>query len=1140
MAAEIELKRINQYVSDLVEITDVEGAYVYGINDNGNSVKIAVSTIAAEATDYSSAINTLTQLCNGNAQLIAQLQNALTGKSNVGHQHAISDVNGLNTELSGVKDRLQALEDAELDIDSELSETSENPVQNKVIKSALDTLDNKIDNKPDSDTTYSAGDGINISGNNNAVSVKIDNDTIKLVNGVLKAAPAVTVDSSLSETSENPVQNKIIKTELDGLQSQIDEKPDTDTTYSAGSGIEINASNEVSVKIDGDTVQLDGQGRLKAAPAVTVDSSLSATSENPVQNKVIKAELDKKTTDSDLATVAKTGDYNDLNNLPEIRTNFVPKVKNLDDYAAEDGEIVMYEGETNEDYENGGFYKYFGGTDFVIPAGNPYLELYNDYPLCKKGYLKLLNGTPPNSPSQIYNHKSKEYVNASTSRYKQYLTADGDNYNYRALNYYSSWNDLKGLQVGDLLCDEEDNLYTVKSIVDTVSNDSGIITQVTVVVHLYRANTSVLIHQYKSNIYVESAEYLASQDFTYDIVKAGQTRTIDQFSVLNEDGKVFVSYGLYLAIMCCPRDENDSESEWICAGFFNKTGRAIAGYQDLGNKDFVYVDSARTSDLRYRIMTSNTDIVVSKSGWKRHYTQPNPEIPEPEPQIIPDLYIDEKNMELQLRKGNEVFSGVDLSFLAKDAVLQNAELITTPEVGVELELPYFKFTFNADSSTPVIRVSLAAFGSSIKFDIDAYLSEVSENPVQNAVITAALSAKANSTDLETLQTAFNQYVNENFLESQLKETSTNGVQNRIITAAVNNLQRQINGIKIVGGMKLVPNLDEYQGYTGEIVKYSGTTTQNYVHGYDYEFVGGQTTATITIPAGAKVITFYHPDGTTETGYELSNTELEITPYLIYPNTLTVTAEDGGDYTDATKWNVGGNRITEIGKAGDLIIYDETHEGEILRIEFLFRVRIGSQSSTEFTAIGNDVTDALNVVLSAFVQQGYAESDINVDSITAAFWQVQMDDGHTYELTTSDRSGQGEQPALTLLRSDGKRLFCQSASTYYNKCIYIASEFRILPVFNLMSHGVISLGNKYVYYLDPRYNGEDTIQMNSNPHIGTYNSLAVLSEPLTLTVPDVEYDEYGQPHESESGHWEQRNAQPDKLPVYEEQTETLIF
>lgn len=51
---------------------------------------------------------------------------------------------------------------------------------------------------------------------------------------------------------------------------------------------------------------------------ITVDSELSTTSENPVQNKVITNALNGKVNSSALATVATSGSYNDLSNKPTI------------------------------------------------------------------------------------------------------------------------------------------------------------------------------------------------------------------------------------------------------------------------------------------------------------------------------------------------------------------------------------------------------------------------------------------------------------------------------------------------------------------------------------------------------------------------------------------------------------------------------------------------------------------------------------------------------------------------------------------------------------------------------------------------------------------------------------------------------
>lgn len=54
--------------------------------------------------------------------------------------------------------------------------------------------------------------------------------------------------------------------------------------------------------------------------SITVDSALSSTSENPVQNKAIYSALQSKANSSDLKAVATSGDYNDLSNKPTIPT----------------------------------------------------------------------------------------------------------------------------------------------------------------------------------------------------------------------------------------------------------------------------------------------------------------------------------------------------------------------------------------------------------------------------------------------------------------------------------------------------------------------------------------------------------------------------------------------------------------------------------------------------------------------------------------------------------------------------------------------------------------------------------------------------------------------------------------------------
>lgn len=84
----------------------------------------------------------------------------------------------------------------------------------------------------------------------------------------------VTVDSALSTTSTNPVQNKVITTELNKKQATLQ------------SGSNIKTVNNQS---------LLGSGNIEIpGGTVTVDSALSTTSTNPVQNKVINTALNGK------------------------------------------------------------------------------------------------------------------------------------------------------------------------------------------------------------------------------------------------------------------------------------------------------------------------------------------------------------------------------------------------------------------------------------------------------------------------------------------------------------------------------------------------------------------------------------------------------------------------------------------------------------------------------------------------------------------------------------------------------------------------------------------------------------------------------------------------------------------------------
>ena len=135
-----------------------------------------------------------------------------------------------------------------VNVDNALSATSTNPVQNKVITSAL---------------AKKAGTAVATESANGLMSKA---DKTKL-DGIAAGATKITIDSAMSGSSNNPVANHVVKQYVD------------DKVAAAGSNI-------------------------------TVDSTLSSTSTNPVQNKAVKAAIDGKLSTSGGALTGNlTGKY---------------------------------------------------------------------------------------------------------------------------------------------------------------------------------------------------------------------------------------------------------------------------------------------------------------------------------------------------------------------------------------------------------------------------------------------------------------------------------------------------------------------------------------------------------------------------------------------------------------------------------------------------------------------------------------------------------------------------------------------------------------------------------------------------------------------------------------------------------------
>ena len=183
-------------------------------------------------------------------------------------------------------------------IDTVLSSTSKNPVENKVIYEGLEKKQNKL--TPGDAVKINAENVISVPGKQDelvsGVNIVTINGNSLLQGGNIKIGEGgtIVIDSSLSPDSSNAIQNKAVYNALQRKQN----------TLTPGNFININndvISAEISVDSSGtSSVEVnyitigDTEYKIGGSGAIIVDDHLDSSSENPVQNKVITNALQWK------------------------------------------------------------------------------------------------------------------------------------------------------------------------------------------------------------------------------------------------------------------------------------------------------------------------------------------------------------------------------------------------------------------------------------------------------------------------------------------------------------------------------------------------------------------------------------------------------------------------------------------------------------------------------------------------------------------------------------------------------------------------------------------------------------------------------------------------------------------------------
>lgn len=198
-------------------------------------------------------------------------------------------------------------------VDSTLSSTSTNPVQNKVLYAALN---NKLDKN--GTATYAARDS---SGNiiSSTYAKKTDlNSYVKSINNVKPDSAGnvnisssgggsnITVDSTLSGTSSNAIANKAVYAALENkLDKTGTAAAATKATQDSYGNVIVNTyarKSDLSGYVKTiNNQEPDANGNINISTGgggtgtnITVDSTLSSTSTNPIANKAVYAALNNK------------------------------------------------------------------------------------------------------------------------------------------------------------------------------------------------------------------------------------------------------------------------------------------------------------------------------------------------------------------------------------------------------------------------------------------------------------------------------------------------------------------------------------------------------------------------------------------------------------------------------------------------------------------------------------------------------------------------------------------------------------------------------------------------------------------------------------------------------------------------------
>lgn len=241
------------------------------------------------------------------------------------------DTDKLNKDITDLGNRVDSI--PVITVDTAMNSESTNPVQNKAITNTITNLSNSVDEK--------------LSNKQPKGDYALKSDLTPLATKSEVAEDVAQLNASLNE--KQPKGDYALKTEIPTNVSQLNNDKNYQTAEdvnSATAGLatkaEVNSKQDTLVSgtniktINGNSLLGSGNIEIQGGSTIAVDDSLSTTSTNPVQNKIITEALNGKASQSDIPTkVSELTNDSDFQTASQVATaisgiNVPTKVSQLD------------------------------------------------------------------------------------------------------------------------------------------------------------------------------------------------------------------------------------------------------------------------------------------------------------------------------------------------------------------------------------------------------------------------------------------------------------------------------------------------------------------------------------------------------------------------------------------------------------------------------------------------------------------------------------------------------------------------------------------------------------------------------------------------------------------------------------------